>query len=229
MELEHLLRDSVVLLASAVAVLLITARLRLPPVVALLLTGLLIGPSGFGWIADSEEVEVLAEIGIVLLLFVIGLELSLERLRELRRPFLLGGSVQAVVTAALATGVSLALGFELNQAVFFGFVIALSSTAIVLKLYGDRRETDTPHGRMVLGILLFQDFLIVPMIVLVPVLAGEVGASTADLVLRFGGSLAVIGTIVLVAQLKTSDGHELQLVERRVIATIPRPRFAHTE
>ena len=200
MELEHLLRDSVVLLASAVAVLLITARLRLPPVVALLLTGLLIGPSGFGWIADSEEVEVLAEIGIVLLLFVIGLELSLERLRELRRPFLLGGSVQAVVTAALATGVSLALGFELNQAVFFGFVIALSSTAIVLKLYGDRRETDTPHGRMVLGILLFQDFLIVPMIVLIPVLAGEVGASTADLVLRFGGSLAVIGTIVLVAR-----------------------------
>ncbi len=200
MELEYLLRDSVVLLASAVAVLLITARLRIPPVVALLLTGLLIGPSGFGWIADSEEVEIFAEIGVVLLLFVIGLELSLERLRELRRPFLLGGSVQASVTAALATGASLALGFAINLAIFFGFVIALSSTAIVLKLYGDRRETDTPHGRTVLGILLFQDFLIVPMIVLVPVLAGEVGASPTDLILRFGGSLAAIGAIVVAAR-----------------------------
>ena len=200
MELENLLQDSVILLASAVAVLLITARLRIPPVVALLLTGLLIGPSAFGWIADSEEVEVFAEIGVVLLLFVIGLELSLERLRDFRRPFLLGGSVQVSVTAALATGASLALGFAMNRAIFFGFVIALSSTAIVLKLYGDRRETDTPQGRTVLGILLFQDFLIVPMIVLVPVLAGEVGASPMGLLLRFGGSLAAIGAIVVVAR-----------------------------
>ena len=200
MELEHLLQDAVILLASAVAVLLITARLRVPPVVALLLTGLLVGPSGFGWIADFEEVEVFAEIGVVFLLFIIGLQLSLELLRELRRPFLLGGSVQAAVTAAIASGVGLALGFELNRAIFLGFVIALSSTAIVLKLYGDRRETDTPHGRTVLGILLFQDFLIVPMIVLVPVLAGEVGASPADLVLRFGGSVAAIVAIVVVAR-----------------------------
>jgi CPA2 family monovalent cation:H+ antiporter-2 len=199
-ELENLLRDSVILLASAVAVLLITARLRVSPVVALLLTGLLIGPSGFGWIADSEEVQLFAEIGVVLLLFVIGLELSLERLRELRRPFLLGGSVQAAITAALATGAGLALGFAMNRAIFFGFVIALSSTVIVLKLYGDRRETDTPQGQTVLGILLFQDFLIVPMIVLVPVLAGEVGASATDLVLRFGGSLAAIAGIIVVAR-----------------------------
>ncbi len=200
MELEHLLQDAVILLASAVAVLLIAARLRVPPVVALLLTGILVGPSGFGWIADSEEVELFAEIGVVFLLFIIGLELSLELLRKIRRPFLLGGSVQAAVTAAIASGVGLALGFELNRAIFLGFVIALSSTAIVLKLYGDRRETDTPHGRTVLGILLFQDFLIVPMIVLVPVLAGEVGASPVNLMLRFGGSLAAIVAIVVVAR-----------------------------
>ena len=200
MELEHLLKDGVILLASAVGVLLITARLRVPPVVALLLTGILVGPSGFGWIAESEEVEVFAEIGVVFLLFIIGLELSLELLRELRRPFLLGGSVQAAVTAAIASGVCLALGFQPSRAIFLGFVITLSSTAIVLKLYGERRETDTPHGRSVLGILLFQDFLIVPMIVLVPVLAGEVGASPVHLMLRFGGSLAAIVVIVVVAR-----------------------------
>ncbi len=200
MGLEHLLRDSVILLTSAVAVVLLTARLRVPTVVSLLITGMLIGPSGFGWIADSEEVETFAEIGVVLLLFVIGLELSLERLKELRRPFLLGGSVQVTVTAALAIAATLALGFSVNRAVFYGFVFALSSTAIVLKLYGDRHETDTPQGRMVLGILLFQDFLIVPMIVLVPVLAGEVGASPTDLILRFGGSLAAIGGIIWLAR-----------------------------
>jgi CPA2 family monovalent cation:H+ antiporter-2 len=200
MELEHLLRQSVVLLGSAVAVLLVASRLRLPPVVALLLTGLLIGPSGLGWIASTEEVEVFAEIGVVLLLFVIGLELSLARLKELRRPFFLGGSVQAAATAALAAGAALALGHGAGRAVFLGFVVALSSTAIVLKLYGDRRETDTPHGRVVLGILLFQDFLIVPMIVLTPVLGGEAGAGPADLAVRFGGSLLAIGAVVIVAR-----------------------------
>lgn len=200
MELEHLLRESVVLLGSAVAVLLLAARLRLPPVVALLLTGLLIGPSGLGWIASTEEVEVFAEIGVVLLLFVIGLELSLARLKELRRPFFLGGSVQAGVTAALAAGAALALGQGTGRAVFLGFVVALSSTAIVLKLYDDRRETDTPHGRVVLGILLFQDFLIVPMIVLTPVLGGEAGAGPAELAVRFGGSLLAIGAVVIVAR-----------------------------
>lgn len=200
MELEHLLRESVILLGSAVAVLLLAARLRIPPVVALLLTGLLIGPSGLGWIPETEEVEVFAEIGVVLLLFVIGLELSLERLRELRRPFFLGGSVQAALTAALAAGAAWALGAGAGRAVFLGFVVALSSTAIVLKLYADRRETDTPHGRVVLGILLFQDFLIVPMIVLTPVLAGEAGASPVDLAVRFGGSLAAIGAVVVVAR-----------------------------
>ncbi len=200
MHLEHLLQESVVLLASAVTVLLVTARLRIPPVVALLLTGVLIGPSALGWVSDTEDVEVFAEIGVVLLLFVIGLELSLAKLRELRRPFLVGGTLQVGVTAVLVAGASLALGLSIERAIFFGFVIALSSTAIVLKLYGDRRETETPQGRMVLGILLFQDFLIVPMIVLVPVLAGEVGASAADLALRFGGSLAAIGAVVLIAR-----------------------------
>lgn len=200
MELEIFLRDSVVLLVSAVAVVLVMARLRVPPVVALLLTGVLVGPSGLGWIGNTEEVEIFAEIGVVLLLFVIGLELSLERLRDLRRPFFVGGTVQVAVTVLLVVAASLALGSSLRRAIFYGFVLALSSTAVVLKLYSDRRETETPQGRMALGILLFQDFLIVPMIVLVPVLAGEVGASAGDLALRFGGSLAAICAVVLVAR-----------------------------
>lgn len=181
-------------------VLLVAVPLRVPPLVALLLTGLLIGPSGIGWISDREEVEAFAEIGVVLLLFTIGLEISLEKLRELRRPFLIGGSVQAAVTTLVATAIGLAAGLDRGQAVLLGFVIALSSTAIVLKLYADRGESETPQGRSVLGILLFQDLLIVPMIVLVPVLAGEAGSTASDLLLRFSGSLVAIVAIVVVAR-----------------------------
>lgn len=199
MELEHLLRESVVLLGSAVGILLLASRLRIPPLVALLITGLLIGPSGLGWVADTEQVEVFAEIGVVLLLFVIGLELSLARLKELRRAFFLGGGLQSGVTVALAAAAALALGFGAPRAVFLGCVIALSSTAIVLKLYDDRRETESPHGRTSLAVLLFQDFLIVPMIVLVPVLAGEVAASPRELLVRFGGALLAIGAVFALA------------------------------
>ena len=195
MELDHLLRESVVLLGSAVAILLIGSRLRIPPLVGLLITGLVIGPSGLGWVSDTEQVEVFAEIGVVLLLFVIGLELSLAQLKELRRVFFVGGGIQAGLTIAAAAGVALALGVGAPRAVFLGCVVALSSTAIVLKLYDDRRETEAPHGRVSLGILLFQDFLIVPMIVIVPVLAGAVPASAGALAIRFGGALLAIGAV----------------------------------
>ena len=200
MELEHLLRESVVLLGSAVFVLLVGSRLRIPPLVGLLLTGLLIGPSGLGWIADTEQVEVFAEIGVVLLLFLIGLELSLERLRELRQAFLVGGGIQSGSTIVLAAAIALALGFQAPNAVFLGFVFTLSSTAIVLKLYDDRHETTTPHGQVSLAILLFQDFLIVPMIVLVPVLAGRVAASPGALAVRFGGALLAIAVVFFVSR-----------------------------
>lgn len=199
MELEHLLRESVILLGSAVGILLLASRLRIPPLVALLLTGLVIGPSGLGWASDTEQVEVFAEIGVVLLLFVIGLELSLARLKELRRAFFVGGGFQAGATIALGAVAALALGAAAPRAVFLGCVIALSSTAIVLKLYDDRRETEAPHGRVSLAILLFQDFLIVPMIVLVPVLAGEVAASPKALAVRFGGALLAIGAVFALA------------------------------
>jgi len=199
-ELEHFLAQTLILLGSAVAVLLVASRLKVPPLVALLLTGMLIGPYGLGWVSDVERVEMFAEIGVVLLLFVIGLELSLDRLRELRRPFLLGGGLQAGLTIALFAAGALALGLPAARAAFFGFAIALSSTAIVLRLYDQRRELEAPHGRASLAILLFQDFLIVPMIVLTPVLAGAAEASPVQLALRFGGALAAVALVVFTAR-----------------------------
>ena len=187
-------------LGASVAVLLASHRLKVPPLAGLLITGLVIGPSGAGLVSDGEAIHMLAEIGVVLLLFVIGLELSVSKLKEVRRPFLIGGSIQAVLTTAFGATAATLLGQEPGKALFYGFVLTLSSTAIVLKLYGDRRETDAPHGKVALAILIFQDFLIVPMIVLTPVLGGEVAASAGELAQRFGGSLAAVAVAFLVAR-----------------------------
>jgi monovalent cation:H+ antiporter-2, CPA2 family len=198
--MHELLSESVTILAAAIAVLLICNRLRIPSVVGFLLTGVLIGPSGLGLVSETERVEMFAEIGVVFLLFSIGLEFSLERLKQIRRYFFLGGAVQALLTTGLIALLALPAGFTLPRAVFQGFLVTLSSTAIVLKLYADRRELDAPQGKILIGILLFQDFLIVPMIVLTPVLAGTVAASAASIILRFAGALALVGLVFVVAR-----------------------------
>lgn len=200
MAVHHVLAQALIILGASVLVLLVSNRLRLAPVVGLLSTGILIGPSGLGLFREAEAVEVFAEIGVVFLLFSIGLEFSLERLREIRRPFFLGGTLQAGGTILLTTLLGLAFGFPGLQALFFGFVIALSSTAVVLKLYNERREMESPQGKVVIGILLFQDFLIVPMIVLTPVLAGAVEASAGTVALRFGGGVLAVGLVFVVAR-----------------------------
>lgn len=188
------------ILAAAVAVILVCARLRIPSVVGFLLTGILIGPSGLALVNDPEQVELFAEIGVVFLLFSIGLEFSLERLRQIRRFFFLGGSLQAALTLAGIVLLALLAGFELRRGIFFGFLVVLSSTAVVLKLYADRHEMDAPQGKVLIGILLYQDFLIVPMIVLTPVLAGAVEAGPLAIAGRFLGSLAVVGLVFAVAR-----------------------------
>jgi monovalent cation:H+ antiporter-2, CPA2 family len=196
----HVLGQAVTLLGASVLVLLACHRLRLPPVIGLLVTGMLIGPSGLRLLGEQEAVEVSAEIGVVFLLFAIGLEFSLERLREIRRPFFVAGPVQALATTVVTALLAVALGVDLQRAVFFGFLVALSSTAVVLTLYAQRQELDAPHGKVVLGVLLFQDFLIVPMIVLTPVLAGRVEASAGAIALRFGGGVLAVAAVFLVAR-----------------------------
>ncbi len=200
MTVHEFLRDAVVILAASTLVVLVSHKIRVPSVVGFLLTGVLIGPSGLGWIGEVERVEVFAEIGVVFLLFSIGLEFSLERLQEIRRNFFAGGSLQSALTLAAGAAIALVAGFTPQRALFAGFLLVLSSTAIVLKLYADRRELDAPQGKLAIGILLFQDFLIVPMIVLTPVLAGAVEASAGQVALRFLLSLAVIGVVFLLAR-----------------------------
>lgn len=192
MEITEFLTLSVAVLGAAVLVVLISARLRIPPVVGFLLSGMLIGPSGLALVPDAHEVEVFAEIGVALLLFVIGLQLSSEELKSLGRSFLAGGALQWALTTGLTLAILFGSGLPAANALFIGFVVTLSSTAVVLREYQERRETKTPQGRTTLGVLLFQDLLIVPMIALTPVLAGTIEASPSGLALRFGGGLAAV-------------------------------------
>jgi CPA2 family monovalent cation:H+ antiporter-2 len=199
--IEHFLREAVALLGAAVLVTLVASPLRVQPVVGFLVTGLIIGPSGLAFIPDAHRVEIFAEIGVVLLLFAIGLELNIGELRELGKPFFVGGIAQSLLTTAAAALGAAALGEPPRTAVFVGLVVSLSSTAIVLKLYEQRRELGTPHGKVSLAILLFQDFLIIPIIVLTPVLAGAAETSAAGLALRFAGALGAVAVVFFLARI----------------------------
>jgi CPA2 family monovalent cation:H+ antiporter-2 len=169
------LRDLVVALAGALVVLLPSRRLRIPASVGFMLTGVLIGPGVLGLISDTRRVGVMAEIGVSVLLFMVGLEFSLAKLREIGRAFLVGGPLQVVGTTVAVTGLLLTLPIHarLPAAVFAGMRVTLSSTAMVMRLLGERGETHAPQGRLLVGILLFQDIAMVPMLVLVPALAGS--------------------------------------------------------
>jgi monovalent cation:H+ antiporter-2, CPA2 family len=195
-----LLQDLLLLLLASVPIAFIFNRLRLPTIVGFMITGVLIGPYGLGLIKDAQAIEVLAEIGIVLLLFTIGLEFSLRRILEMKRLVLIGGGLQVILTTLLVTGIAYLLGRPVNQALFFGFLFALSSTAIVLKSYIDRAEIDAPHGRAGVGILLFQDLSIVPMMLMIPILSGHEGNSPARIFLTIGIAVSAIAVIIFTAR-----------------------------
>lgn len=199
MHAPPLFEDLLIILLVSLPVAYVCLRLKLPLLVGLMLTGIVIGPYGLGLIKELAAIEILAEIGVILLLFTIGLEFSIRRLREIKNLVLIGGGLQVVLTVAATAVVAILFGRSFNQSLFFGFLVALSSTAIVLKSYADRKETDAPHGRAGVGILLFQDISIVLMMLFVPILGGKDAASFGAIAKTLGVSLGALIAIVGVA------------------------------
>jgi CPA2 family monovalent cation:H+ antiporter-2 len=195
------LLDELAIIASlAVLVTVILARLRLPTVTGLLAAGALVGPFGLGLVRSVSAIEVLAEVGVVLLLFSIGLEFSLARLRDIMRQVAVGGALQVGLTTVATVLVARALGQPWGRGIFYGFVMALSSTAIVLRALGERRELDAPHGRFIVGTLIFQDLCVVPMVLVVPLLGGgqdPVAATLAVGLAMVKATAVVVGTVVV--------------------------------
>ncbi len=199
MHTPPLFAELLIILLVSVPVALIFLRLKMPLLVGFMLTGILIGPYGLGLIKELKSIEVLAEIGVILLLFTIGIEFSIRRLLEMRSLVLIGGGLQVGITIIATAIISLVFGRELNQSIFFGFLVALSSTAIVMKSYADRNEIDAPHGRAGVGILLFQDISIVLMMLFVPILGGKDALSFGGVAQTLGISLVALILIIAAA------------------------------
>jgi len=199
MEIE-LLKELLVIFGLAIVVTSVFSRLRVPVVVGLLITGVLCGPNGLRLVAHSHEVDVMAEIGVVLLLFTIGIEFSFDSLVRIKRAALLGGLLQVGLTFLAGFSITLAAGRDHSQAVFFGLLLALSSTAIVLKLLQDRAEMDSPHGKVALGVLIFQDIAVVPMVLIVPLLGGAEGNFLNSILIMSAKAAGVVIFVYLLAR-----------------------------
>ncbi len=171
--MPEVLADIIIVMAVAVVVTLLFGRLRLPTLVGLFVAGVLIGPNALRLIRSPESVEQLAEVGVIFLLFTLGLELSFKRMARLARVLVVAGPLQVVLTGAVGLGVGFALRLSPAEAVVLGMLVSLSSTAVVLKTLTERAEVDTPLGRNALGILIFQDILVVPFMLALPLLAGD--------------------------------------------------------
>ncbi|HBE83245.1 MAG TPA: cation:proton antiporter [Pyrinomonadaceae bacterium] len=186
------LTESVALIVAGALIAYICFRLKLVPIVGFLLAGVLIGPNALAIVKDQALVDATAEIGVILLLFTIGIEFSLEKLAKIQRLIFGGGMMQVGFSVAATAFVLSAFGVDWKAGIFTGMLVALSSTAIVLKLLADNGETNSEPGQVSLGLLIFQDLAIVVMVLLVPILAGSEGGGLGDI----GIALATAGLII---------------------------------
>jgi CPA2 family monovalent cation:H+ antiporter-2 len=202
MNIWSALTDVVLILAVALLLGIIAERLKQNALLGYLLSGLLLGPSGIGLVRQVEEVRQLAEVGVALLLFTIGLEFSLRRLRELGAVASLGGAAQILATGTLFALLAVALDRPVSEAVIIGAALSVSSTAVVLRVLVDRSELDSLHGRNALGILLAQDLAIVPLVLVISAVSEGADAITAlqRLGLRVGLGFALVVVVYIASE-----------------------------
>ena len=195
MQYEILQSLEMIFIASA-AVILLLYKLKIPSLIGFIVAGIIIGPNGIGLIKDVHFIQILAEIGVILLLFTIGIEFSLTKLVKIKKAVLGGGGAQVILTIAASAAMTYIAIRDVNTSIFFGFLYALSSTAIVLKLLTERGEIDSPHGHTMVGILIFQDLCIVPLMLLIPVLSGDV-IDALDVAMKMGKAALIIIIVLL--------------------------------
>jgi monovalent cation:H+ antiporter-2, CPA2 family len=207
------LPDLLLIIGIGVVVVVVLRKLGLPSIAGFIFAGALAGPNALGFVKDVRRVEAFAELGVVLLLFGVGLELSLDRFRRLWRAIVFGGTLQVGLTILLAAGLANLGDVQMRPALFLGCFAAASSTAIVLRGLTARGEIDSPYGRLTVGILIFQDLCVIPMMLLIPVFAGAETSLWA--VLKPIGIAALVLAGILVAA---------RLVVPRVLEVVARTR-----
>ncbi|MBP9119635.1 MAG: cation:proton antiporter [Ignavibacterium sp.] len=195
-----IIQDIVVILLVALPIIFLFKKINLPSIVGFLIAGMLIGPYGFNLIRSVNQISVMAEIGIMLLMFTIGLEFSLSQLIRIKKFLLIAGGFQLLITIIFCSIIFTVLGIEINQAIFFSLLVSLSSTAIVLKILSDKDELESPHGKISIGILIFQDLAIVPMFLLLPLLSGFGQLAGSDIAVKILIAFGVLAGLLLLAR-----------------------------
>ncbi len=198
--MENSLHAVLIFLAAAVLVVILCRQLKLPAMLGYLLVGLLIGPHGLALIADNNDTRALAEFGVVFLMFSIGLEFSLSKLMTMRRIVFGLGASQVVATLCVVATLTVLAGADWRAGVVLGGAFAMSSTAIVSKILADRLELNSVHGRQVIGVLLFQDLAVVPLLILIPALAGAPAEMAPVLMLALGKAAVVLAILLFFGQ-----------------------------
>src|SRR5882672_2151934 len=194
------LESVLILLASAVLVVVLFRSLHLPPLLGYLLVGVAVGPFALAWIPDTEEGRHLAEFGVVFLMFSIGLEFSLSKLFQLRRAVFGLGLAQVLLTLAAVLALAQIVAAPWQAALAVGGALAMSSTAIVTRVLAERMRLDTPHGRDIIGVLLFQDLAVVPLLILIPAIAEGSGDLAQRLAVALAKGAAVLGGVLFLGQ-----------------------------
>jgi len=182
----------------AVLIIVISNFFKIPHIIAYLITGIVLSPNTSGLLGEFEEVEILSEIGIILLLLTIGMEFSFANLKRLKKYLIRGGLLQVGLTILFVALFNYITGYNLPQSIFWGFLVSLSSTAIVLKLLQDKMQINTDHGKIILAMLLFQDIAVVLLVLFVPILSGSdlnVWTSLGMMLVKFG-ALALVSIIL---------------------------------
>jgi len=195
-----ILKEVVIILGLSVLIILAFQRIKMPSIIGFLITGMIAGPNGLSLIGASHEVEILSETGIIFLLFIIGIEFSIKGMVKIKQTVLVGGLLQVGGTILLTFLITRLLGLSPPQAIFMGFLIALSSTAIVLKILQENGQMASPQGRIALALLIFQDIIVVPMILITPLLAGNGGNIWIAMLLLVGKFALVVGLLLVLAR-----------------------------
>lgn len=198
--MPQFITEVVAVIVAGAAIAYVCFRLRLVPIVGFLVAGVVIGPNSLGLVKDQALVDATAEIGVILLLFTIGIEFSLEKLASIKRLIFGGGMVQVGLAIAATAAVLFAIGIDWKAGVFTGMLVALSSTAIVLKLLADNGETNSEHGQVGLGLLIFQDLAIVVMVLLVPTLGAGSGGGAGAIAWALTKAVLIIVAVLVVAR-----------------------------
>ncbi|MFZ0454803.1 MAG: cation:proton antiporter, partial [Ignavibacteriaceae bacterium] len=215
------IRDLVVILLVSIPIIFIFKKIHIPSIVGFLIAGMIIGPHGLQLISELNEINIMAEVGVILLLFTIGLEVKLEKLIEMKKFLMVSGGLQVLTTLIFSTLIFSFFDFPLNESIFLSMLISLSSTAIVLKILSDRQQLEAPHGRISLSILIFQDLAIVPMFLFLPVLSSGGKLSFLEISLQMVYAFGAVAIIILLAKfLMPKILYQLAKLRMREVFTI---------